>query len=151
VRDRRDAELIQEIRDLCESNTACSKGIVFGIGRGLGSRPRFSRSPVDRSSEGDDQFTCQCIVIRASCIVRIDITSKLAFFFSSECSRSKSSYGCSSEAQSPVIRAVEVTKHSHENSDIVISRVVIIPAEKGDRICDTGPRNALRVCKASDH
>jgi len=48
--DSRDAELIQEMRDLCESHATYSKGIVFGIGRGLGSRLLFSRSPVDRSS-----------------------------------------------------------------------------------------------------
>ena len=54
VRDSRDAELVQEMQDLWESHAAYSKGIVFGINRGLGSRLLFSRSPVDRSSEVDD-------------------------------------------------------------------------------------------------
>ena len=35
--DSRDAELVQEMRDLCESHAAYSKGIVFSIGHGLGS------------------------------------------------------------------------------------------------------------------
>jgi hypothetical protein len=56
--DRRDAELDQEMRDLCESHAVYSKGTVFGIGRGLGSPILFSRSPVDRSPTGDDQSTC---------------------------------------------------------------------------------------------
>jgi hypothetical protein len=33
-----DAKLVQELQDLCESHAAYSEGIVFGIGRGLGSR-----------------------------------------------------------------------------------------------------------------
>ena len=82
MRDSRDAELVQEMHDLCESHAAYSKGIVFSIGRGLGSRLPLCRSPVNRSSEGDDQSTCQFIVIRASSIVRIDITSQCAFSFS---------------------------------------------------------------------
>jgi len=53
VRDSRDAKLLQEMRDLCESQAAYSDSIVFGISRGLGSRLPFSRSPVDCSSEGD--------------------------------------------------------------------------------------------------
>jgi len=32
VRDSRDAELVQEMRDLCESHSTYSKGIVFGTG-----------------------------------------------------------------------------------------------------------------------
>ena len=58
MRDRRDAELVQEMRDLGESHAAYSKGIVFGIGRGLGSLLLISRLPVDRSSDGADQSTC---------------------------------------------------------------------------------------------
>jgi len=38
VRDSRDAQLIQEMWDLWESLAAYSEGIVFGIGRGLGSQ-----------------------------------------------------------------------------------------------------------------
>jgi len=103
VRDSRDAELVQEMRDQCESLAVYSKGIVFGISRGLGSRLLFSQSPVDRSSEGDDQSSCWVIVILASSIVRIDITSQCTLCFSSEfCSE------CSCETQSPVFRAVEV-------------------------------------------
>jgi len=81
VRDSRDAGLLQEMRDLCESHAVYSKGIVFGIGCGLGSRLLFSLSLVDHSSEGDDQCSCQFIVIRASCVVQIDIMSKRAFSF----------------------------------------------------------------------
>jgi hypothetical protein len=58
VRDSRDTELVQEMRDRCESHAAYSKGIVFGIGRGLDSRLLLARSLVDRSSEGDDKSTC---------------------------------------------------------------------------------------------
>jgi hypothetical protein len=67
--DRWDAKLIQEMRDLCEAHTANSKGIVFGIGRGLGSQLGLSRSPVDCSSKGDDQSTRRFRVIRAPSIV----------------------------------------------------------------------------------
>ena len=65
VRDSRDAELVHEMRDLCESHAAYFEGIVFGIGRGLGCLLLFSQFPVDRSSEGDDQSTCRFIVIRS--------------------------------------------------------------------------------------
>jgi len=139
VRDCRDAELVQEMRDLCESHAAYSKGIVCGIGRGLGSRLLFSRSPVDCSSEGDDQSTCRFIVIQASSIVRIDITSKCACSFSSECTFYKCSSECSSECstecssecssecfsetQSPVLRAVEVPKHALESYHMLIDLV----------------------------
>jgi hypothetical protein len=71
----------QEICDLCASHAAYSKGIVFGIGRGLGSALLHVRSPVDRSSEGDDQSTCPFIVIRAPSIVRVDIKSNSTFSF----------------------------------------------------------------------
>jgi len=54
VKDCRDAELVQEMRDLCEYHAANSKGIVFGIGQGLGSRHLVSGSPVDSSSECDE-------------------------------------------------------------------------------------------------
>jgi len=84
VRDSREAELVQEMRDLCESHASYSKGIVFGISCRLGSWLLFSRSPINRSLEGDDQSTWKYIAIRASCIVRVDITSKWAFSF--ECS-----------------------------------------------------------------
>jgi len=138
VRDSWDAKLVQEMRDLCESHAAYSKRIVFGIGRGLGSRLLFSRSPVDRSSEGDDQSPCLCIVIRASSIVRIDITSKCSCFFSSE-------------TQSLVLRAVEVRKHAFESYHMLIARVVIVPAEDSDGVCDIGPSGGHRVHNASDH
>ena len=42
MRGSQDAKLIQEMRDLCESHAAYSKGIAFGIGHGLGSRLVFS-------------------------------------------------------------------------------------------------------------
>ena len=141
-----DAELVQEMRDLCESRAAYSKGVVFGIGRGLGSRHLFSRSPVDHSSEGDDQSTCRLIVIRASSIVRIKITSKCTFCFSSECSSE-----CSSETQSPVLRAVEVPKNALESYHMLIAWGVIVPADSSDGICDIGPSGGHRVHEASDH
>jgi len=142
VSDRRHAELVQEMRDLCESHTAYSEGILFGIGRGLGSQLLFSRSPVDRSSEGDDQSTCWSIVIRASSILRIDITSKCAFSFSSE---------WSSETQTRVHRTVEVPKHALVSDHLVIARVMIVPAEDTDVICDIEPIVGHRVHKASNH
>ena len=111
VRDCRDAKLVQEMRDLCESHAAYSKDIVFSIGGGLGSRLLFSWLPVDRSSEGDDQSACRFIVIRASSIVRIDKSSKCARCFSSKCTFSK----CSSEKHSPVLSAIEVPKHPLES------------------------------------
>jgi hypothetical protein len=128
VRDSPDAELVQAMQYLGESPAANSKGIVFGIDRGLRCRQLFSRSPVDRSSERDDQSTCQSIVIRASSIVRNDITSKCAFTFTSECTLSKcsSEYSseCSSETQSPVLCAVDVPKHMTESYHLLIARVV---------------------------
>ena len=142
MRDRRDAELVQEMRDLRDSHAAYSKGIVFGMGRGLGSRLPFSRSPVDCSSAGDDQSTCRFIVIRASSIDRIDLTSKCAFSFSSE---------YSSGTQSPVICAVEVPKQAVESYHMLIAPVVIVPAENSDGICDIGPSGGHRVYKSSDH
>ena len=72
VRDSQNAELVHKMRDLCESHATYSKGIVFGIGCGLGSQQHFSPSAVDHSSEGDNKSTCRCVVIWASSIVRID-------------------------------------------------------------------------------
>ena len=138
MRDSRDAELIQGMRDLCEFHAAYSKGIVFGIGRGVGSRLLFSRSPVDRSSEGDDQSACRFIVIWASSIVRIDIASKCAISFPSE-------------TQSPVLRAVEVPKYALESYHMLIGRVVIVPAENCDGISDIGPSGDHPVHMASDY
>jgi len=128
--------------DLGESHAAYCKRIGFGISRGLGSQFLFSRSPVNHSSEGDDQSTSRCIVIRASTIVRIDVTSKSAFSFSSE---------CSSETQWPVLRAVEVPEHALVNYHMLIAGVVIVPAENSDGICNIGPSGGHRVHKASNH
>jgi len=139
VRDSRDAEPVQEMPDLCESHAAYSEGIVLGIGCGLGRRLLLSRSPVDCSSEGDDQSTCRCIVIRASSIVRIKVKFNCAF---SE---------CSSEAQLPVLRAVEVPKHALESYHMLIARVVIVPGEISDGICNIGLSGGHRIHKASDH
>jgi len=138
MRDSRDAELVQEMRDLCESHTAYSKGIVFSIGGGLGSRLLLFWSPVNRSSEGDDQSTYWFLVIRASNIVWMNITSMCSFFFSSE-------------MQSPVFVAIEVPKHAFESYHMLIAWVVIVPAENSDGICRIGPSGGYRVHKASDH
>jgi len=146
VRDSRDAKLIQEMRDLCESHAAYSEGTVFGIGCALGSRLRFPASPVDCSSEGDAQSTCQLIVIQASSIVQIDITSKCTFSFSSECSSK-----CSSGTQSPVLRAVEVPEHVRESYYMLIAQVVIVLAENSDGICTIRLSGSHRLHKASDH
>jgi len=147
VRDGRDAELVQAMRDLYESHAAYSKGIVFGIGRRLGSRLVFSPSPVDHSSGGDDQSTCRFIVIRASRIVRIDMTFKCAFFFVSECSFCK----CCSKMQTPVLRAIEVPKHALEIYHMLIARVVIVLAANSGGICNIEPIGGHRVHKSSDH
>jgi len=146
MRDSWDAELVQEMRDRCESYAAYSKGIVFGIGRGLGSGLLSSRSQVDRSSEGEDQSTFRFIVIWTSSIVQIDITSQCTFCFSSE-----SSSECFSKRQSPVLRAVEVPKHALESYHLLIARVVIVPAENSDGICDIGSNGGHRVHQSSDH
>jgi hypothetical protein len=135
------------MRDLCESHAAYSKGIVCGIGRGLGSRLLYSRLPVDHSSEGDGQTTCGIIVIRASSKVRINITSKWAFSYASECTL----YKCSSDTQSPVLRAVTVPKHLSESYHMLIAWVVIVPAENSDGICDIGPSGGHRLHKAYNH
>jgi len=140
--DSQDAELVQELRDLCVSHAAYSKGIVFGIGSGLRSRLLFSCSPVDRSTEADDQSTCRFIVIRASSIVRIDITSKCAISFSSE---------CSSKTQMSVLHAIEVLKHGLESYNMLIARVVIVPAENSDGICNITPSGGHCIYKASTH
>ena len=149
--DSRDAEIVQKMRDLGESHAAYSEGIVFGIGHGLGSRLLFSQSPVGHISKGDDHSTCRFIVIRASSIVRIDITSKCAFSLSSECSVTKCSSECSSETRSSVLRAAEVPKDVLESYHMLITRVVISPAENSDGICNIRPTGGHRIPKASDH
>jgi len=151
MRDSQDAELDHEMQDLYEFYAAYSEGIVFGIGRGLGSRLLFSRSPVDRSSEGDDQSTHQFVLIRASSIVRIYITLKCAFSCSSECSVSKCSSECSFEKQSPVLQAIEVPKQGLQSYHMVIPRVLIVPAENSNGLCNIGPSGCHRVNKESDH
>jgi len=118
MRDCRDAELVQEIQDLCESHAANSERIVFDIGRGQGNRLLVSQSPVDRSSEGDDQSTSWFIVLRVSSIVRIDITSRCIFSAISEWTFSRCSSTCyserSSEIQSAILRAIDVPNHELE-------------------------------------
>jgi hypothetical protein len=133
------------MRDLSESHAAYSKGIVFSIGRGLGSRLLLSGPPVNRSSEGDDQSTRQLIVIGASSIVRIDISSKCAFSFSSECSLESPS-----EMQTPVLCAVEVPQYALESYHMLIARIVIVPAEDSDGICDIGLSGGHCAQKPSD-
>jgi len=144
MRDSRDAELVQEMRYLCVSYSAYSKGIVFGIGHALGCRLLFSRSPVDHSSEGDDQSTCRCIVVWASSIVRIDITSKCAH---SECAFFK----YSSITQRLVLCAVKVPKHALESYHILIARVLITVAENSDCLINIGPSGSRHIHQASDH
>jgi len=134
------------MRDLGETQGAYTKDIVFGISRGLGSRIQFSRSPVDRSSKGDDQSTSWFIVVQASSIVRIDIRSKCAVYVYSECSSE-----CFSETQSPTFHAVEVPKHAPESYHMLIARVVIVPAENSDGIWNSGPSGGYHVHKKSDH
>ena len=155
MKDSQDAELYQEMRDLCESHAAYSKGIVFGIGRRLGSQLLFAHSPVERSSECDDRSTCRCIVIRASSIAWIDIISKCAFPSCSDWSVSKCSSECSSECfsekQPPVLRAIEVPKHAFESYQMIMARVVIEPAENSKGQCDIGPNGGHCVRQASNH
>jgi len=152
--DNRDAELIQEMQDLCECYAVYSKGIVFGVSRGLGSRRLFSQAPVDRCPEGDDRSTCRFIVIRASSKVRIDIPSKCIFWFSFVCS-SECCFNCSSECfsktQSPVLDAVEVPKYTRESYHMLIARVVIVPAENPAGIWDIGPSGGHRIHEAWHH
>jgi len=138
MRDSRDADPVQEMWDLCESHAAYSKGILLGISCGLGSRLLFSRSPVDRSSQGDDQSTCGFIVIQASSIVRIDITFKCSISFSSE-------------TQTPVLCTVEVSKYGFESYHMLIARVLIVPAETSDGIGDIGPCGGHSVHESTDH
>jgi len=126
--------------DLCESHAAYSKGIVLGISRGLGSCLLYSPSTVDNSSEGDDHSTCQLLVIRASSIVQIDITSKYA-----------SSFECSFKMQFLVFRGVEVLRHTFESYHMLIARVVIVPAEHSNDICTIGLYGSDYTHKASDH
>ena len=76
MRDRCDAELVQEVRELGESHAAHCKGVAFGIGHGLGSRLLLSRSLVDLSSEDDHQSTCGITVSWASRMIRMDVTSR---------------------------------------------------------------------------
>jgi hypothetical protein len=146
VRDHRDAELVHEMRIWCESHLAYSQSIVFGISRGLCSRLLFSRSPVDRSSEGDHQSTCQIKVIWASGIVQSDITSKCTFYFSYE-----SSPKYSSEIPSPVLSAIGVAKHVLGSYHILIARVLIVPAENSHGMWDIEPSGGYRAHEASDH
>jgi len=150
MRGSRDAELVQEIQHRCESHAAYSEGTVFGIGHGVGSWHLFSRSPIDRSSEGDDQSTCGFIVIWASSIIRNNITYKCAFSFSSECTFCKCSSECSSNTQSPVLRAVAVPKHALESYHRLIARDVIVPAENSDAIFDIGVSGGHCIYQASD-
>jgi len=151
VRDSWGAERIQEMRDLCESHAVYSEHVVFGNGRGLGSRLLFSWSAGDCSSEGDKQSTCPFIVMQASSIVRIDIIPKCAFSFSSECTFSKCSSECSSETQSPVLRAVEPRKHAVEFYHILIARVMIVPAENSKSVRDIRLRGNHHVHQVSNH
>jgi hypothetical protein len=134
VRDSRDDKLVQEVRDLCESHAAYSKGIVFGIGCGLGSRLRFSPPPDNRSSECDIQSTGRFIVIRASSIVQIGVTSKCAICFSSKCTFSQCPSEGSSPSQSPVLRAVEMPRRLFECSQMLTAWVVIVPTQNADAI-----------------
>jgi hypothetical protein len=53
-----DAELGQEMQDLCVPHAADTKYKIFAIGRGLDSQHLFSLSPVDSSCDADNQSTC---------------------------------------------------------------------------------------------
>jgi len=89
--------------DMRESHAASHRGIVFSISYALGSRLLISGSPVDHFSKGVDQSSCRFIVIRASSIVRIAITSWCVFSFSSQCTFSKWFSGWSSKCSSKCV------------------------------------------------
>jgi len=126
--------------DLCESHVAYSIEIVFGISRRLGSQVLFPQSPVDRSSIGDDQSTCQFIVIRASSIVQIDTTSLCAF-----------SCSFSSKMQTPVLRAIDIPKQEAESYHILNAPVLIVLAENSNGMFNIWLSCSHRVDKASNH
>jgi len=142
VMDGWDLQLVQQMQDLCEPHAAYSKGIVLGINHGLGCRLLYSRSPVNRSSEGDVQTTSWFTIIRASSIVRINVSSKCAFSFSSE---------CSSGTRTPIISAAEVSKHVLQSYHMLDSQIVIILAGNSDGICNIGTSGGYCVHLATDH
>jgi len=142
LRDSRHVELVHEMRDLCESHAAYSKGIVFGIRRGMRSQPLLSPSSVNRSSTGDEQTTCRLIVMRASTMVLIDIAS--------ECTLSVSSK-CSFETQTSVLHTIVVPKQVLQSYHMLMARVLIVPAENSDGRCNMGPSGGYHVHKASKH
>jgi hypothetical protein len=53
--------------------------------------------------------------------------------------------------QSPVLPDVEVPKHALESYHMLIARVLIIPAEISDGICDIGPSGSHHIHEASNH
>jgi len=110
MRDSQDTKHVPEMWDVSESQAAYSKGVEFCVHCRLQSRLLLSQSPVDQSSEGDNKYTCQFIVIWASSIVQTGITSMCAFNCSSE-----NSSQCSSKLQLPVIPAVEVPSDALES------------------------------------
>jgi len=138
--DSRDAELVQQMRDLGDPQAAVSKGILLSICRGLGSQLLFPGSPVDCCSEGDDQSTCRFIVILVYSTDRIDTTFK-----------STVSFKCNFRMQLTVFHVIEVPIHAVESYDILSARVIIVPAENSDGICNIGPSGSHRLHTASDH
>jgi len=136
----RDAELTQVMWDLCETNAAYSKGIVFGMGHWLGSGLLFSQSTVNSSSEGDDCGSYGYVVIRASSIVRIDRTSKCSF-----------SFKCVSKMQLPVLCAVYVPIHTVESYHLLIGWVMMVLATISDGISDIRLSGDHRIDETYDH
>jgi hypothetical protein len=53
--------------------------------------------------------------------------------------------------ETPVLCAIEVQKYAVETYHMLITRVMIVPAEDTDGICDIGPSGGLWVHKASDN
>jgi len=153
--DSQDAKLVEEMEDLCQFHAAYSETILFSIGCGLGSQLLLPRIPVIRFSDHVDHSTTPFIVIWASSMVQIDITSKYAFSFSSQCTfckcSSKCSCNCSSNRQLPVLNAIKILKHALESYHMLIARGQIVLAENSNAIYGIGLSGGNRVHCASNH
>jgi len=151
ISNSRNAKLVDKMDDFCEFHAAYSEAILSSIGCGLGSQLLLPQSAVNRSSDGDDYSTGRFIVIWASSVVQMNITSKDAFCFMSECTFSKCSSKCSSNRQWPVLNAIEVPKRALESFHMLIARGKIVLAENYNGICVIRLSGGHRVHWAANH
>jgi len=126
--------------DLSQSKAANSKNVAFSTGYGLGCQLLLSQSPIDHFFRADDQPTHWFIVIWASSLVQMEISSDCTF-----------SCTCCWKMHTPILHAIEWQNHTHESYQILTALVLNLSAERSNGICNIWASGNLCQYQNSNH